>query len=70
MYDIVTKTINLTDDEIAIMKEVLETRQDKCVSIGETLTIEGLLEKLDQKFEVRICYRVRTYFYGGLLIFQ
>ncbi|SEU08625.1 hypothetical protein SAMN05443270_3034 [Lacrimispora sphenoides] len=47
MFDIITKTINLTDDEISILKEVLETRQDTCVSIGETVTIEGLLEKLD-----------------------
>ena len=47
MFDIITKTINLTDDEISILKEVLETRQDTCVSIGETMTIEGLLEKLD-----------------------
>lgn len=47
MYDIVVKTINLTDDEISILKEVLEERQDKCVSIGESVTIETLLEKLD-----------------------
>ncbi|EXG87829.1 hypothetical protein K413DRAFT_4730 [Clostridium sp. ASBs410] len=47
MFDIITKTIGLTDDEVSILKEVLETRQDTCVSIGETVTIEGLLEKLD-----------------------
>lgn len=47
MYDIEVKTINLTDDEISILKEVLEERQDKCVSIGEVMTIETLLEKLD-----------------------
>ena len=47
MYDIVVKTINLTDDEISILKEVLEERQDRCVSIGESVTIETLLEKLD-----------------------
>ena len=47
MFDIITKTINLTDDEISILKEVLEARQDTCVSIGESMTIEGLLEKLD-----------------------
>ena len=47
MYDIVAKTINLTDDEISILKEVLEERQDKCASVGEVMTVEALLEKLD-----------------------
>ena len=47
MYDIVTKSINLTDDEISILKEVLEERQDRRVSLGEMITIEALLEKLD-----------------------
>lgn len=47
MYDIIAKSINLTDDEISILKEILEERQDKCVSFGETVTIETLLEKLD-----------------------
>ncbi len=47
MYDIVAKTINLTDDEISIIKEVLEERQDRRVSLGEMITIETLLEKLD-----------------------
>lgn len=47
MYDIVAKTINLTEDEISILKEVLEERQDRRVSLGEMITIETLLEKLD-----------------------
>ncbi|WP_313069800.1 hypothetical protein [Lacrimispora sp.] len=47
MYDVYVKEIKLTDDEITILKEVLEVRQDKCVSVGETVTIETLLEKLD-----------------------
>lgn len=47
MYDIVAKTISLTDDEISILKEVLEERQDRRVSLGEMITIETLLEKLD-----------------------
>jgi len=50
MYDIVVKTINLTDDEISILKEVLEERQDRRVSLGEMITIETLLEKLDKVF--------------------
>lgn len=47
MYDIYVKEIKLTDDEVTLLKEALETRQDKCVSIGESVTIETLLEKLD-----------------------
>lgn len=47
MYDIVAKSINLTEDEISILKEVLEERQDRRVSLGEMITIETLLEKLD-----------------------
>jgi hypothetical protein len=47
MYDIVVRSINLTDDEISILKEVLEERQDRRVSLGEMITIETLLEKLD-----------------------
>lgn len=47
MYDIYIKEIKLTEDEISILKEALEERQDKCVSVGETFTIETLLEKLD-----------------------
>ncbi|WP_185967731.1 hypothetical protein [Clostridium sp. HBUAS56010] len=47
MYDITIKTVDLTTDEIEILKEVLELRQDKCVSVGEITTIENLLDKLD-----------------------
>lgn len=46
-YDEPRKVVTLTDDEITLLKEVLESRQDKCVSIGEVMTIETLLEKLD-----------------------
>ena len=46
-YDEIFKIINLTDDEISILKEVLEERQDRRVSLGEMITIETLLEKLD-----------------------
>ena len=47
MYDITVKSVDLTTDEIEILKEVLELRQDKCVSVGEIATIENLLDKLD-----------------------
>jgi len=47
VYDIYVKDVKLTDDEATILKEALETRQDKCVSVGESVTIETLLEKLD-----------------------
>lgn len=47
MYDIYVKEIKLTEDEITLLKEVIEEREDKCVSFVETVTIETLLEKLD-----------------------
>lgn len=47
MYDIYVKEIKLTDDEVTLLREALESRQDKCVSVGEVMTIEALLEKLD-----------------------
>jgi len=46
-YDAIKKIVKLTDDEITILKEVLEERQDRRVSLGEMITIETLLEKLD-----------------------
>lgn len=46
-YDIIAKTIELTDDEVSLLKEILTDRQDLCVSRGETITIECLLDKLD-----------------------
>ncbi|MEY8352586.1 hypothetical protein AALB39_04425 [Lachnospiraceae bacterium 54-53] len=47
MYDVTIKTVDLTADEIEILKEVLEFHQDKCVSVGEVMTIENLLDKLN-----------------------
>lgn len=47
MYDVYVKEIKLTDDEITLLKETLEERQDRRVSLGEMITIETLLEKLD-----------------------
>lgn len=46
-YDIIAKTVPLTEDELTLLKEVLTERQDLCVSRGESITIECLLEKLD-----------------------
>lgn len=43
----VVKTLELTDDEITILKESLERTQEITVSRVEELTIDGLLEKLD-----------------------
>lgn len=45
-YEIIEKTVQLTSDELDIVREVLETRQDQSISVGEILTIECLLEKL------------------------
>lgn len=46
LYDENIKTINLTSDEIDILNELLFYRLDKCVSIGEKITVRDLLDKL------------------------
>ena len=48
MYDEIERVIHLTHDEIEIVKLALERYQDLTVSVGETYTVEGLLEKLDK----------------------
>ena len=47
MYDQIVKNIPLTADEIELIKEALEYKQDRAVSVAEQLTIECLLEKID-----------------------
>ena len=47
LYDKIIKTINLTNDEIVIIKELLLYCLDQCVSIGEEITIKDLLDKLE-----------------------
>lgn len=46
MYDETVKTIDLTIDEIDILKELLYYRLDRCVSIGEEITVKELLDKI------------------------
>ena len=46
MYDLIVKTIDLTADEVELIKSALEYKQDMAVSTSEILTIETLLEKL------------------------
>ncbi len=46
MYDEVVKNVELTDDEISILKELILYRLDQCVSIGEEIVVRDLLEKL------------------------
>lgn len=48
MYDIIELNVPMTQDEIEITKLALERYQETVVSVGETYTIEGLLEKLDK----------------------
>ena len=48
MYDEIERVIQMTHDEIEIAKLALERYQDATVSVGETYTLEGLLEKLDK----------------------
>jgi hypothetical protein len=47
LYDETVKSVELTDDELTILKELLSYRLDQCFSIGEEITVKELLEKLE-----------------------
>ena len=47
MYDKIVKSVEFTDDELSILKELLFYRLDQCVSIGEEITVKELLGKLE-----------------------
>lgn len=46
LYDEIVKSVDLTDDELTILKELLFYRLDQSVSTGEEITVRDLLEKL------------------------
>lgn len=46
LYDENVKAINLTSDEVDILIELLSYRLDRCVSVGEEITVKELLNKL------------------------
>lgn len=46
LYDEIVKSVDITDDELTILKELLFYRLDECVSIGEEITVRDLLGKL------------------------
>lgn len=46
MYDMIVTTVALTHDELEIVKLALERYQEITVSVGESYTVEGLLDKL------------------------
>lgn len=48
MYDMIVSSVSLTQDELDILKLALERYQESTVSIGETFTVECLLEKLEK----------------------
>lgn len=47
LYDEIVKSVDLTNDELTILKELLFHRLDQCVSVGEEITVKDLLEKLN-----------------------
>ena len=47
MYDEIVTSVELTNDELIILKELLFYRLDECVSIGEEITVKELLGKLE-----------------------
>ena len=46
MYDEVTRSVDLSADEIDLLITLLKPEIDKSVSIGEELTVRTLLDKL------------------------
>ena len=46
LYDKTEKMIDLTSDEIDILINLLSYRLERCVSIGEEITIGNLLDKI------------------------
>ena len=46
MYDETVKPVELTTDEIDILRELLSYRLDRCGSIGEEITVKELLDKV------------------------
>lgn len=47
MYDEEILIVGLSSDEVEILKEVLKNRLESCCSLGEQVTIEELIEKLN-----------------------
>ena len=47
MYDEDVLIVGLSSDEVEILKEALNNRLDSCYSLGEQVTIEELIEKLN-----------------------
>lgn len=47
MYDEDVLIVGLSSDEVEILKEVLKNRLESCYSVGEQITIEELIEKLN-----------------------
>lgn len=46
MYDETIKTVNLTCDEVEILVDALSYQLAQCVSVGEEITVQALLEKI------------------------
>lgn len=46
MYDEVVKNVDLTADEIELLITLLESEVDNCLTVGEEITINELIEKL------------------------
>lgn len=47
MYDEEILIVGLSSDEVEILKELLRNRLESCFSLGEQITIEELIEKLN-----------------------
>lgn len=46
LYDEIVKSVDLTADEIEILVDILSYRLAQCVSVGEEITVQELLDKI------------------------
>jgi len=47
-YEMIVTTLELTADQAELIKIAVEAYQNRCVSRGESITAEEILEKLDE----------------------
>ena len=46
MYDEIVKNVDLTTDEIELLITLLESEIDNCLTAGEEITVNELIEKV------------------------
>ena len=47
LYDEIVKEVALSADEVDLIIDLLASYQDRCLSVGEEITVQELLHKLE-----------------------